>query len=268
MDDSPGLGLFTRWLDVCTVVHGGIDAIMESDAHLESVTLLPPDVLNPDEVGRLTALGATPLAGGQFPVVVQMSDETMAASDFPLPLVTAMLTAIRETVEKRRARAISGIKTTASAEGSRLTLHYPARGDEALAASAPGVRLVVEGGGKQGDVFARMFGGDPDDEGFGPLHAGDRLIVEGPASTRAHTLAAAVERALRDARRFGAVTQIASDHGSIWKGRAYAREASPTLDHLASASGVKLSLGMSSYPVTAERLSTPVPTLRVEVTSA
>ena len=254
LEDTPGLGLFTRWLDVCALVHGGPDAAIGAGAHLESVTRLPLAVLDPEEAGRLRALGARPDTDGEVPAVTRYADGDMAASALPLPLVTAILTGVREAVAARRAATITSIRATAEAGGVRLAFRYPASGGEALG-DADGVRLTVAG--------------QDDPDGYATaLGAGDRLVVEGPASAGAFAVTRAVRRAFEAADRWGFVTAFLEGGVEVWNGRARATDPGPTLDHFAASTGVDLVLALQALPVEAERLSDPAPELHAWIEAA
>lgn len=264
MEDTPGLGLFASWLDVCTLVHGGAGAVLQTGAPLESVTRLPLDVLDPAEAERLSALGARPDADGEVPVVTRYADGDMVASALPLPVVTAMLTGLREAVAARRAKTITSITATAEAGGVRLALRYPARGDEALGPSAGGVRVTVEGAPGRSAFSALLGGADEIDDPFSALRPNQRLTIEGPAGTSAYALGKAVRQAFDARGRWGSVMALVLDGRTVWTGRARATDPGPTLDDLV---GREVHVVMASQPYAArvERMPTAAE-LRAEVT--
>jgi len=255
---DPGLSVFTDWLDACSLAHAGARGFFGPtlggppvDPHVEGVSLLPLTALDPADADRLKALGAPPTFHGAFALPTFIDPDGVEPPTLPLDLYTALLTAIPAAVAKRRAKVVTSITATVEAADYRLAIRYPAHGAEGLSARTGDVRLTMVGG--------------PEHE-FESLKPGERLIVEGPAATRAHVFIKAIERAFAAAGRWGYVTALALDDEELWHNRAFATDPSPTLDHLAAAEAVALQMGFDVYDLHVERLPPgAAPTLHARI---
>lgn len=251
--EHPGLSYHPDWISICRIVHrppllpdtlfflmeaeeDDMSAEIAQTGTLESVGLVAPYELHPEDALYLRELGIKPMRGGAYPLPLRLSEDGPEAPLLPLTTYMLLMETLVDLVQNRRGARITSIKKTFTGPHHTLTLHYPSKGDEDWAGT--------------GAFCLRVAGHNTRDASFNPLPEGHQLEIIAPGDAGFYE----ISRALAQQTQLH-LLEVGQEQTGFWFNRSSRGAPSPRLYQLQPRPNLWASFGLDRYALSL----TPLP---------
>ena len=244
-----GLAVFRDWLEVCKTANNPetltdmVEAASSPEPNLpksllatggaEGLSLSPLEALAPEDAAYLEKLKIKASWRQQYAAVYRYTPYGLETPQLDLPLYTGLMSALSERAREVRGNLISSLKTALDTPKGRLSIRYPARGDEAAS--------------KEDYYLFRL----PFTLGARSATPGEVVWAEvgAPGEAKWHRVMSALTREAKSVPHiFPWVSEVLGGEYALWLDQAPVKEPSPTVEQLAQAPGLTLKMGIGERP--------------------